>query len=120
MARSTAPNKPSKINPSQFKHRVLIEEEPCVSDGRGGFVDGDWTTFKKRWAKIETLTAGQRRFAGKNEENVDTKITMYYTSGVTVAMRITHAGLIYQIQGIDNLEENNVWLVLNCMKGVAS
>ncbi len=119
MSRINAPYKRSSINPSEFKHRISIDQLTLTPDGMGGSTEG-WSELKKRWAKIQAMTSGQSYFASKLEHRITHKITMYYTADITTEKRIRYEGRVFHIHGVIDPDEAHVWLILECEEGVPS
>lgn len=100
----------------RLRHRVVVQSmgEPIVEPG-GGFTETP-ITVATVWASIEPATSRsvERRVGAQVEATITHLVTMRYLAGVTTKMRLLFGLRVFQIRGLQNLDERNVMLTLAC------
>jgi len=71
-------------------------------------------TDSTAWAQIETLSAYERMLGAALDAEATVRITIRYNSAVTAGCLITHGSKTYHVMGVDNVDERNIMLRLNC------
>jgi SPP1 family predicted phage head-tail adaptor len=91
--------------------RIVIQAFTATQSSLGGEVKS-WSTFATVWASRRDVK-GNERFAA--EQDIATRAAVYsihWIDGVRETMRVTDAGVTYEIKGIaDNRRQN--WIELS-------
>lgn len=101
------------------RHLIRVERPVKVKTATGGTTI-TWELFKQMWASIKTLRSFEKQSANASWPGSDSKISIWYVSGILPTMRINHKGKIYSILGINNIEERNRDLEFICQSGVSA
>ena len=102
MSRSTT------LAAGSIRHRVEIQlRDEDARDAHGG-ISESFTKVAERWASI-TPRSGRERDAraDRTEAHVTHLVTMRFVPGLTAKNRIVHAGRIFAIVRVLNLEERD-------------
>lgn len=103
----------------KLNHRVTIEQlvvgSPSVT--AIGEPDATWTTFATVWAGIEPLRTRELIAAQAVQSETTGTIRMRYLAGVTAAMRVVYGSRVFQILGIQNINEADRELLLTVSEG---
>lgn len=99
-----------------LRHYVRLENPgAAVPDGDGGFTQA-WTALEPPmvWASIRPASARdlERSIAGTVQSTATHLVGMRYHAGVTTKTRVVFGTRIFHVQGVHNIEERNVELVL--------
>src|SRR5699024_2306203 len=87
-----------------FKHRISIVE---LKPNDGPDPGEQETLFTKAWADIKTMKGYEYNNA-KIAENVGvSRFIIRYIKGIKPTMKIKYKGLTYEIESIENDDENN-------------
>jgi SPP1 family predicted phage head-tail adaptor len=105
------------IEVGQLRHRVDVEFYTETQDTAGQPIK-NWALYSQRWAAVNDLRgkelfAAQERFA-----TATTEIVMRYFNGLNATMRILHAGTIYNILHVNDVEKKHVKYVVTCETGL--
>lgn len=73
-----------------------------------------WTTTGTAWAKIETVGGSQSLLAQQPQQANACVVKIPYMTGVDPTKRILFGSRAFSILGVDNVEERNRELWLNC------
>jgi SPP1 family predicted phage head-tail adaptor len=84
-----------------------------VPDGMGGFTE-TLNTVHETWAAIWPVSAKETRENMRVEANVSHNIRIRYRSGITHAMIVVFGTRIFEINGLINIDERNIWLDMVC------
>lgn len=106
-----------KYLPAQMDKFISIEQVTRDSDGMGGF-DDTWSQFATAWCIIKPMSSYERFQANQMETPTTHKITMRYMAGVTTAMRIIYESRVFEIKGIVNENEDDIYLKINALEKV--
>jgi SPP1 family predicted phage head-tail adaptor len=108
-------------NASNFRDYVELQTRSTTSDGMGGSVD-EWSSAGNFWCKVTPLSANQRLYAKRLEENITHKIVTRYRSDLTVGIeqRILWRGRLFQIQSVIDIEERRQFLEIMAVEGSAT
>ena len=84
----------------RLRHRVGIESLSLTRDSDGGVVE-DWDSFAANVpAEIVPLSGREFVAAQSTQAGVTVRMTIREIPGVLPAMRVTHAGLAYNIRAV--------------------
>lgn len=101
-----------------MRHRVTISSVSLAADGDGGTTPTA-STVGTVFAAIEAIS--QNEIAGHDTVSSlsSHRITIRYLAGVTTACKVTFGSRTFGIDGIENVGEQNGWLVLSCTEKAA-
>lgn len=97
----------------KYRHPIVIE---AVTENRqpGGTVKKLYKRMADNWAAIRTLSARERFAAQQVQSDADTEISMPFIPGVTSKHSIRFGQRVFDIRGVDNVEQRDEELVLLC------
>ena len=98
---------------ADLRHQIEIQEKTAVSDGAGGQTE-TWSKLYELWAAIWPISAKETRENMRFETNITHNIRIRYREGITTAMIVVFGTRAFDIKGIINLEERNIWLDMVC------
>lgn len=98
---------------AEMRHQIIIQEKIQTDDGMGGFTE-TLSTVHETWAAIWPISAKEMRENMRVEANITHNIRIRYRTGVTHAMIILFGSRTFEIKGIVNVEERNIWLDMVC------
>lgn len=98
---------------AELRHQITIQEKVQVPDGMGGFTE-TLNTVHETWAAIWPVSAKETRENMRVEANVSHNIRIRYRSGITHAMIVVFGTRIFEINGLINIDERNIWLDMVC------
>ena len=91
-----------------LRHLITIQSlTDTVSAGTRGGLTETWADFVEMRASIEPLTGSERFAAQIVDAQVNTRIRMQYTAGVTPKMRVKFGTRFFDIKAVLNIEERN-------------
>lgn len=101
----------------ELRHRItFVREETTGRDASGGLIKGD-KIHARTWASIEQLSGTELVHAQQKKPNSTHQITTRYVANITSDMRILFGDRTFNIEGIDNIDERNIELVILCREG---
>lgn len=100
-----------------LRKQVVIQQPSATQNTRGEEIPS-WATFLTVRAAIEPLNGRELLAAQSIESQVTTKITIRYQSGITPDMRIKYGSRYFDIQAIQNIEERNRMIEMQCIERV--
>lgn len=101
------------INAGELRHRISLLQPVVGTDESGASVT--YSVYATANAKIEWPKAPREVVrAGQTTAQLYLSITMRWIPGVTEEMRVQSRNGTYEIQGIENVGEQNVKLILYC------
>ena len=98
---------------ADLRHQILIREKQLVDDGYGGQTE-TLVTIHTTWAAIWPVNAKETRENMRTESNVTHNIRIRYRTNIKHAMIIVFGNRSFEIRGIVNFEERNIWLDMVC------
>ena len=97
-------------NAAELKHRITFLTPPVATGG--GFPNREWSDHITVWAAIVTQK-GRRLFNADAVQMQGIKIFgIRYRSGLNSSMRIRHKDKLYDIESMENDDENNQWYTI--------
>lgn len=109
-------------NIAQLCNRIELQALTETPDGQGGFTSS-WTVVQSHWAKIKTVSAKERVYNQKLEDNYTHEIVIRNTQDYvfpTAKHRILFGTRIFQIHTVEIVDELDFWIVIMAEEGVAS
>lgn len=100
-----------------LRHRITIQSRTPTPDEMGGFTEA-WSSVATVWSDIKPISANERMFAMKLEDNTTHKIRIRHRAGLDAGMRILFGSRTFQIKGIITDEERRVWMEIRAVEGV--
>lgn len=98
------------IRPGDLRHEIIIES---TSDTlTNGELIHSWSTFTTVRAKVETKNATETDEGVRFYEQSVKVFTIRYFPGLTPKMRISWNSDIYEIQGVEDVQDRNVFMKL--------
>ena len=101
------------INPGTLNKRITIQTKTNVADGYGSSTT-TWVDTISVWAAMWPISANETIKNDKLRGDVTHRIRIWYRTGVTYKNRIKWGTKYYQVIGIINPNEENVYLDLLC------
>lgn len=103
------------MNPGKYRHIITIEQATGTQDEYGAETK-TWSEFAKLWAEIYTKKTTEHVVNDKITPVSMVILRTRYKPGITEAMRIVKGSTVYEILGINNIEERNITLEFTCKK----
>ena len=102
------------IDPGRLRHVIDIQQQQQGSDASGTNVS--WALFTRARAAIDPVRGIDVIRSGQDTTHLFVTITMFWQGGILPNMRIVaDTGSVFVVQSIENLQELNVVLQLNCL-----
>ena len=103
-----------KTRVAEFRHTIeLYDRVAGVSDGLGHSTPVDTLMITTK-AAIWPISSSEVRANMRDETNVTHNIRIYYQSGISMNLYVVFGTRTFEIKGIVNPEERNVYLDLIC------
>jgi SPP1 family predicted phage head-tail adaptor len=94
-------------------NRITIEQRTLSEPDANGVKAATWTTFATVWANITLISQPSEQFIAKSfASKANRKVVMHYLPGIDTTMRVNFGGRIFNIAGIDNVQERKIKHVL--------
>jgi len=104
----------------QLNRKITIQQLSQSKDSEGGLTES-WSDFASDiWAKVQNIAGNELAIVKRGGGNVGvarTLFTVRYIPGVDSAMRVVYDSRNYAIKHVNNLDEANTWLVIDCETG---
>jgi SPP1 family predicted phage head-tail adaptor len=107
------------INPGVFIHRIEYQSSTAAR-GSSGSVPPSWnetTPFVTVYASVDPLTSREVLSNLSNGMETTHRITHWYVAGLLSEMRIKFGTRYFDILGIRNFSEKNVYIEVLCKEG---
>lgn len=110
------------LRAGQLDRYVDVQQRSTTPDALGQPLN-TWTTIKSVYAGIEALSALKRAIAGLAVTDVTHQITVRYDAifadpRVAGAYRIVYVGRIFEVLGVENVDEGNQMIVISAREGL--
>jgi SPP1 family predicted phage head-tail adaptor len=106
----------TRIAAGRLRHRILIVQPTLAQDASGGTQEDQANTFATVWASIEALSGRELYAAQQKVSQVTHKITIRWWPGVKANMNVQFEDREFQIESVENPDEQKKMLVLLCME----
>lgn len=108
-----------KYNAGMLRHVVEFQRLVRTPDGAGGFTQ-TWQKISgaPTRAMIQSMSGSERFASARVEANATHKVTIRYFAGLTEADAVMIRGKRANIRFINNVEERDLWMVLDVQTGV--
>lgn len=108
---------PPDVDPSELRHVVTFLKQTIGTDGSGA--SASWAPGSPPltvYAKIAPIRASDVIKGGSDVSQVRIDVTIRYRPGILPNMRLlTPNGSQLVIEGIENVLDMNMWLILTCL-----
>lgn len=111
-----------RIDPGRFTTRILIEQ-PTVTKGAAGGMQKAWSPLGGMWCQVRHHSGTERRAtkAGGGEVAVaSTEFVGWWRPDITPQMRINLGGVYYDIQHVNNVDQEGVYVILTGETGAGN
>ena len=106
-----------QVQIADMRHLVAYQDEISTDDGSGGS-DINFITKFKPYAKIEQASASEVFKYQRIEAVVTHKLTVRYDNRIIPTGRFVFNSIFYNIRGINDLEQKNIWMEIMAETGV--
>lgn len=101
-----------------LRHIVSIQARATTQESTYGSQDVDWSdVYSNVPVAITPLSGREREIALAIYPDSQFEIDMRYLPGITAALRVLYGTRIFEILGINNVDERNRELILTCKEG---
>lgn len=100
----------------KLNKRITFLKKEIGYDEMGQEIQEDFKPFKTVWATIKSLRGGEYWEAQKVRPEQTYKVTTRYHKGITTDMIIQYKDKRLEIETINNVEENNYMLEMQCVE----
>jgi len=109
------------MNVGEMKQRIIIEKKTETTDGVGGFT-AVWSTHVTVFARVESVSGNERKFAGRLQEEITHVITCRSKSvlNTTAEMRVSFQNRLFQIKSVFRKNELSEWTTILAVEGVGT
>jgi SPP1 family predicted phage head-tail adaptor len=83
-----------------------------------GQVVGAWVEVQKLWAKVEAVTAGERRNASAVGHQITHRVVLRYQPDFRPEDRIVYRDRVFDVTGVRDIEERRIALEITCVEGL--
>jgi len=87
------------MNPGQLRERIEIQQ-PTETRSALGEVTQTWTTWKSRWASVQTLNSKQVLTANQQDLRITHKVRLRYLDGLKSSYRIKWRDRVLQVVSV--------------------
>jgi SPP1 family predicted phage head-tail adaptor len=105
------------LNTGRLRNRISIVRVSPAQDSTGGINLSVDVLYANVWASIEAQGGGDSaNGAGGFVSKVTHQVVMRYRTGITAAMQLQFNGRQFQIESVQNPDERNKMLILQCVE----
>jgi SPP1 family predicted phage head-tail adaptor len=105
------------VRAGRLRRVVSIQSPTQAQSATGAYETASWSTFAANVpADIDETPGREVIQAGQVNPQRPVQVTIRYTPGVTTEMRVLYGTRIFQIVGVQNLDQRNRVLVLECLE----
>jgi SPP1 family predicted phage head-tail adaptor len=101
-----------------LRHEITIKTVTAAADGMGGVTETAADHLTGIPAAIWPVSANEQMKADNEKMKITHRIRIDYQSGILPEMTILFGTRTFEIKGVINLEEKNVYLDLLCTEAV--
>jgi SPP1 family predicted phage head-tail adaptor len=99
-----------------MRHKITLQSLDKTATDGGGNYNEVWDNVADVWAKVSPISGQQFIIAGQHNQQLTHTVSMRYRADITPAMRFLYRGRILRIQYIQNIDERNIELRINCIE----
>ena len=101
----------------RLRHRVDLQQlSPSLNSM--GEESETWTTYSTVSADVQPISGTERLAVQQAQADMTHKVTMRYRKGLTVEHRILHKSRVLNITAVQNVDESNRTLIIDCVEQV--
>jgi|HubBroStandDraft_6_1064221.scaffolds.fasta_scaffold200800_1 SPP1 family predicted phage head-tail adaptor len=105
------------LNVGRLRNQISIVRVSSVQDSTGGTNLSVDVLYANVWASVEAQGGGDSANGGGGfVSKVTHQIVIRYLAGVTAAMQVQFQGRQFQIEAVQNPDERNKILILQCIE----
>lgn len=97
----------------KLRHEIVIQQKSETRNTTGDVLFS-WSTYLSTYAECKNLSMNELLQAHQVNSKITTKFIIRWDSGVRANMRILYRSRAYNIVGIDNFEERDIYQILLC------
>jgi len=105
------------VNAGELTKKITIQKRQRIQNSFGEYID-TWVTYRTAWAKIVQTTSisyNKELYVGnKRVTKSRYEITIRYFVDIKTRFRIIYKNFIFDIKFINNIDEKNEELFLDC------
>lgn len=114
----------AKINPARFRDRLFLQDRSENVDSTGG-KQVIWVNELEFWGKVMPRSANQRLYSKRLEHNISHIIHVRYNTAFLECSEkrilwVDKEDRVLQVQTAINVDENENFMELMCVEGVAT
>ncbi len=105
------------MNISKQDRKIVIEDrDTTVTNNIGEKVPTPWTTFLTTYAKVQGAGGREQLEADKDTATVKRRFKIRFFAGIDETMRIVYDGKNYDIESIQELDREGLWITATYKK----
>jgi SPP1 family predicted phage head-tail adaptor len=105
------------LNTGRLRNRISIVRVSPVQDSTGGTNLSVDVLYANVWASVEAQSGNDSaNGAGGFVSKVTHQVVIRYRPGITAAMQVQFKGRQFQIEAVQNPDERNKMLILQCIE----
>ena len=106
------------INPSSFNRKAELQKLVRTATPSGGF-DTSWTKVADVWCKIKNSTGSELIHADQLGSVAFSDFTIRYRANINEGMKLIYRGTEFQIRHVNNIEEQDLFMIVKGERGVS-
>jgi len=110
------------IKSGDLKHKIQVLRASNTPDDMGGFEEQSLQVVREPWSRVKNKSGAERYFSDKLQGVYTYEFVFRYASGFELFESdvITYAGDTYNIVSIENVNEDDRFMLLIAKRGVAN
>ena len=106
------------MNAGSLRHRISIDELVTTQDSETGATEETWVEVCQVWAAINPISGREFIASAAMQDQVNTRITIRWRTGILPEMRARHTDTIYNIRAVLPDPTLRRHITLMCESGV--
>ena len=102
----------------RLRHRLVLQSKTYTTNAYGERVVG-WATETTVWGAIEPLSGREYFSQQQVQAEAKVRIVIRYNSSIDTTWRVSHGGLYYDIEDVQNHDTRGRMITLMCREGVS-
>jgi SPP1 family predicted phage head-tail adaptor len=107
------------IDPGEFRTPIVLQT-PSITRDTVGQAQKTWTDVVTIWARVSPISAREQFYAQQNQATTTHSIACRYDSRIVPTARFKMGGRIFNVDGVRNLDERNVYLLIQATEQIPS
>ena len=111
------------IKTGDLKHRIKITRQVMIADDMGGFsAEPEQQVLRQPWARVKNKSGNERYSSDKLNGVYNYEFVFRYslTTEIRESDFVVYDNEIYNIQSIENVDEDNKYTMIMATRGVAN